>query len=102
MELTVGAVVEGKVKSITKFGAFVELLPGKDALLHLSEISYEYVKEVEDVLHEGDEIMVKVIGIDDQGKVKVSRKALLPPPEGGDKNADRGERSERRPRRHDR
>ena len=101
-EIQMDEIYNATVVRLAKFGAFVELLPGKDALLHLSEISYEYVKEVEDVLHEGDEIMVKVIGIDDQGKVKVSRKALLPPPEGGDKNADRGERSERRPRRHDR
>ncbi len=98
-EIQMDEIYNATVVRLAKFGAFVELLPGKDALLHLSEISYEYVKEVEDVLHEGDEIMVKVIGIDDQGKVKVSRKALLPPPEGGDKNADRGER---RPRRHDR
>ena len=101
-EIQMDEIYNATVVRLAKFGAFVELLPGKDALLHLSEISYEYVKEVEDVLHEGDEIMVKVIGIDEQGKVKVSRKALLPPPEGGDKNADRGERSERRPRRHDR
>jgi len=82
-EIQMDEIYNAKVVRLAKFGAFVELLPGKDALLHLSEISYEYVKEVEDVLHEGDEIMVKVIGIDDQGKVKVSRKALLPPPEGG-------------------
>ena len=95
-EIQMDEIYNAKVVRLAKFGAFVELLPGKDALLHLSEISYEYVKEVEDVLHEGDEIMVKVIGIDDQGKVKVSRKALLPPPEGGDKNAGHA------PRRHDR
>ncbi|MBQ1369201.1 MAG: polyribonucleotide nucleotidyltransferase, partial [Firmicutes bacterium] len=74
-EIEIDEVYNATVVRLAKFGAFVELLPGKDALLHLSEISYEYVKEVEDVLHIGDEIMVKVIGIDDQGKVKVSRKA---------------------------
>ena len=89
-EIEIDEVYNATVVRLAKFGAFVELLPGKDALLHLSEISYEYVKEVEDVLHIGDEIMVKVIGIDDQGKVKVSRKALLPPPEG------RSERKEER------
>ena len=91
-EIEMDEVYNATVVRLAKFGAFVELLPGKDALLHLSEISYEYVKEVEDVLHIGDEIMVKVIGIDDQGKVKVSRKALLPPPEG---HEDRRERREK-------
>lgn len=91
-EIQMDEIYNAKVVRLAKFGAFVELLPGKDALLHLSEISYEYVKDVEDVLHEGDEIMVKVIGIDDQGKVKVSRKALLPPPEDGDRSQGRGPR----------
>lgn len=85
-EIQVDEIYNAKVVRLAKFGAFVELLPGKDALLHLSEISYEYVKDVEDVLHVGDEVMVKVISIDDQGKVRVSRKALLPPPEGGAEN----------------
>ena len=97
-EIEIDEVYNATVVRLAKFGAFVELLPGKDALLHLSEISYEYVKEVEDVLHIGDEIMVKVIGIDDQGKVKVSRKALLPPPEGrSERREDR--RSDRKDRR---
>lgn len=96
-EIQMDEVYNAKVVRLAKFGAFVELLPGKDALLHLSEISYEYVKEVEDVLQLGDELMVKVIGIDDQGKVKVSRKALLPPPEGGDRSNQGGPR--RAPRR---
>ena len=91
-EIQMDEIYTAKVVRLAKFGAFVELLPGKDALLHLSEISYEYVKEVEDVLSEGDEVIVKVIGIDDQGKVKVSRKALLPPPEGGERNQNRGHR----------
>ena len=100
-EIEMDEVYNATVVRLAKFGAFVELLPGKDALLHLSEISYEYVKEVEDVLHIGDEIMVKVIGIDDQGKIKVSRKALLPPPEGReDRREDRREgREDRRERR---
>ncbi len=96
-EIEMDEVYNATVVRLAKFGAFVELLPGKDALLHLSEISYEYVKEVEDVLHIGDEIMVKVIGIDDQGKIKVSRKALLPPPEGReDRREGREDRRERR------
>ena len=89
-EIQMDEIYNAKVVRLANFGAFVELLPGKDALLHLSEISYDYVNKVEDVLEVGDELMVKVIGIDDQGKVKVSRKALLPPPEGGEKNGNRG------------
>ncbi len=101
-EIQMDEVYNAKVVRLAKFGAFVELLPGKDALLHLSEISYEYVKEVEDVLQLGDELMVKVIGIDDQGKVKVSRKALLPPPEGGDRsNQGNPRRAPRRDRERD-
>ncbi len=89
-EIQMDEIYNAKVVRLANFGAFVELLPGKDALLHLSEISYDYVNKVEDVLEVGDEVIVKVIGIDDQGKVKVSRKALLPPPEGGEKSGGRG------------
>ena len=88
-------VYNAKVVRLATFGAFVELLPGKDALLHISEISYERIEKVEDVLKIGDEIMVKVIGIDDQGKVKVSRKALLPPREGADQDQGRREHRDR-------
>ena len=94
-DIEMDEVYNAKVVRLATFGAFVELLPGKDALLHISEISYERIEKVEDVLKIGDEIMVKVIGIDDQGKVKVSRKALLPPREGGDQNQGRRERSDR-------
>ena len=94
-DIEMDEVYNAKVVRLATFGAFVELLPGKDALLHISEISYERIEKVEDVLKIGDEIMVKVIGIDDQGKVKVSRKALLLPCEGGDQNQGRRERSDR-------
>ncbi len=78
----VGTVYQGKVKKIVDFGAFVEILPGKDGLLHISEISYERTNKVEDVLKEGQEIEVKLIGIDSRTKkLKLSRKALLPKPE---------------------
>lgn len=77
----VGTIYEGKVKSIMPFGAFVEFLPGKDGLLHISEIAWERTENVADVLKEGDEFQVKVIEIDQKtGKVKLSRKALLPRP----------------------
>lgn len=78
----VGAIYKGKVKKIVDFGAFVEILPGKDGLLHISEISNERTNKVEDVLKEGQEIEVKLIGIDSRTKkLKLSRKALLPKPE---------------------
>jgi len=78
----VGKVYKGVVKSIVAFGAFVEILPGKDGLLHISEIDWKRLEKVEDALKEGQEIEVKVIEIDQRsGKLKLSRKALLPKPE---------------------
>ena len=78
----VGEVYEGKVKSIMAFGAFVEFMPGKDGLLHISEIEHRRLENMEGVLKEGDKIQVKLIGIDPKtGKFKLSRKALLPKPE---------------------
>lgn len=77
-----GEVYEGTVKSIMPFGAFVEILPGKDGLLHVSEIDYKRIEKVEDVLKEGDKIQVKLLEIDKKtGKLRLSRKALLPKPE---------------------
>ncbi len=72
----------GKVQRITDFGAFVEIMPGVDGLLHVSEIAHYRVKEVRDELKEGDQVMVKVINIDPSGKIRLSRKALLQPEEG--------------------
>ena len=78
----VGEVYKGKVKSITNFGAFVEIIPGKDGLLHISEIKHERVEKVEDVLKEGEEIDVKLIAVDPKtGKLKLSRKVLLDKPQ---------------------
>ncbi len=78
----IGAIYDGKVKSIVSFGAFVEILPGKDGLLHISEIEWKRLEKVEDALKEGQEIQVKLIDIDERsGKLKLSRKALLPRPE---------------------
>jgi polyribonucleotide nucleotidyltransferase len=70
----------GKVQRITDFGAFVEIMPGLDGLLHVSEIAHYRVKDVRDELKEGDQVMVKVINIDPSGKIRLSRKALLQPP----------------------
>jgi len=78
----VGEIYKGKVKNIMPFGAFVEILPGQDGLLHISEISWERLEKVEDALKLGDIIEVKLIGVDPKnGKIKLSRKVLLPRPE---------------------
>ena len=79
----VGEVYDGVVKSIMPFGAFVEILPGKDGLLHISEIDYKRLESMDGVLKEGDKIQVKLIEIDPKtNKLRLSRKALLPKPEG--------------------
>jgi polyribonucleotide nucleotidyltransferase len=77
----VGEIYKGKVKSIVPFGAFIEILPGKDGLLHISEIEWRRLEKVEEVLKEGDEVEVKLIAVDKAGKLKLSRKALLPKPD---------------------
>ena len=76
----IGATYDGKVKSIMPFGAFVEIMPGKDGLLHISEIAWERLETMDGVLKEGDRIQVKLLDIDKQGKMKLSKKALLPRP----------------------
>jgi len=109
----------GRVERITDFGAFIEIMPGVDGLLHVSEIANYRVKDVRDELKEGEQIMVKVINIDPSGKVRLSRKALLGPDEGiaprdprpvhdgpsdgdhgGHDRGGRGDRGGRPPRRH--
>jgi polyribonucleotide nucleotidyltransferase len=110
----------GRVERITDFGAFVEIMPGVDGLLHVSEIANYRVKDVRDELKEGEQIMVKVINIDPSGKVRLSRKALLAPDEGtspreprpvhdapanpegghGGRHGGRDRDRDRRPRRH--
>ncbi len=78
----IGKIYSGKVKSIVPFGAFVEILPGKDGLLHISEIDWKRIEKAEDVLKEGEIIDVKLIEVDSKsGKLKLSRKVLLPKPE---------------------
>jgi polyribonucleotide nucleotidyltransferase len=85
-EVRVGKVYEGRVTSIKDFGAFIEILPGRDGLCHISELDDKYVDKVENVCKVGDKLQVKVIAIDDQDRVKLSRKALLreqnKPPQG--------------------
>jgi polyribonucleotide nucleotidyltransferase len=77
----VGEIYEGKVKSIMPFGAFVEIMPGKDGLLHISEIDHKRYESMDGIFKVGDEVRVKLLDVDKQGKLKLSRKALLPRPE---------------------
>ena len=101
----IGTVYEGKVKSIMPYGAFVEVIPGQDGLLHVSELDWVRVERVEDILKEGELVKFKVVGRDEKtGKIKLSRKALMDKPEGyververprgdrGDRGRDRGGR----------
>ena len=89
MEFGVGSVLDGKVTGITKFGAFVALPENKSGLVHISEIAYSYVNDVHDHLQEGQQVRVKVIGIDENHRINLSiKKAMDPPPQ------------ERRPRAH--
>jgi polyribonucleotide nucleotidyltransferase len=90
-----GTVYTGKVRAIHSYGAFVEIIPGKDGLLHVSEIDWKRVERVEDVLKEGDEVEVKLLEVEEKtGKLRLSRRALLPKPEGYTES-ERHERSDR-------
>ena len=73
----VGRVYEGKVARLMDFGAFVTILPGKDGLVHISDLAEKRVNRVEDIVREGDEVLVKVISIDRQGKVRLSRREAI-------------------------
>jgi polyribonucleotide nucleotidyltransferase len=96
-----GTVYTGKVRAIHSYGAFVEIIPGKDGLLHVSEIDWKRVERVEDVLKEGDEVEVKLLEVEEKtGKLRLSRRALLPKPEGytepeRHERSDRSDRSDR-------
>jgi polyribonucleotide nucleotidyltransferase len=90
-EPEVGQVYRGVVKRLTDFGAFVEILPNTEALLHVSEIAHERVESPGDVLREGEEVEVKVISMDREGKIRLTRRELLPLPEG-----EEGERARER------
>jgi polyribonucleotide nucleotidyltransferase len=90
-EAEVGATYTGTVKRITDFGAFIEILPNTDGLLHISEMAHHRVERVEDVLKEGDTVDVKVLSVDREGKIRLSRRELLPLPQG-----EEGERARER------
>ncbi len=97
MEFGVGSVLEGKVTGITKFGAFVSLPEGKSGLVHISEIAYTYVNDVKDYLQEGQEVKVKVINIDANGRINLSIKKAQDPPARPAGGARQGGRTGGRP-----
>lgn len=104
MQIEVGSILEGKVTGIMKFGAFVELPDGKSGMVHISEISNTYVENVSDFLTVGQQVKVKVININEQGKIGLSIKKLTPSGEQhgekqGDKERPERDRRERRDRR---
>jgi len=76
-EAEVGKIYEGRVTGVKEFGAFVEILPGQDGLCHVSELADRYVESVEDEVKIGDVVRVKVLAVDNQGRIKLSRKAVL-------------------------
>ncbi|TEB10186.1 polyribonucleotide nucleotidyltransferase [Pelotomaculum propionicicum] len=102
-EVQAGEIYNGKVTRVTDFGCFVEIIPGvlglqgKEGLVHISQLEHHRVNKVEDVVKEGDMILVKVIGYDNQGRLKLSKKDVAPPPEGQASREDRP----RTPRRRD-
>jgi len=94
-DVELGNVYTGKVTRIMSFGAFVELLPGKEGMVHISELAHERVPSVESVVSIGDEVTVKVIEIDRMGRINLSMKALLPEPEGARRPPSNSERNDR-------
>lgn len=79
MQLEVGAILEGKITGITKFGAFVDIGDGKTGMVHISEVASTYVKEIRDFIQEGQEVKVKVMAIGEDGKISLSMKKAVPP-----------------------
>src|SRR5207302_8497670 len=102
-EPVIGETYEGTVKSTTAFGAFVEIMPGTEGLVHISEMRHERTEKTEDVVKKGDRVKVKLIDRDERGRLRLSMKALLPRPEGmpepepgsGGGNGEGGERPRR-------
>lgn len=78
MDLAVGSILEGKVTGITKFGAFVSLPEGKSGMVHISEVANSYVNDIKDFLSDGQQVKVKVINIDKEGRINLSIKKALP------------------------
>ncbi len=88
MEMSQGDIVEGKVTKLTKFGAFVDLGEGKSGLVHISEVADTFVKDINSYLQEGDEVKVKVLKIDEKGKIALSIKDAVEKPEVIDNSDD--------------
>lgn len=99
MALEVGAIVEGEVTGITNFGAFVQLPENKVGLIHISEVSNVYVKDVHDFLKEHDKVKVKVLSIDERGKIGLSIKQLMAPPDAPQQKPQRPQAENPAPRR---
>jgi polyribonucleotide nucleotidyltransferase len=97
-EPIVGDTYEGTVKSVTAFGAFVEIMPGTEALLHVSEMRHTRVEKPEDVVKKGERVTVKLIDRDERGRLRLSMKALMPKPEGAAASTDDGANGDRAPR----
>ena len=95
-EPEIGATYDAVVKSTTPFGAFVEILPGTEGLVHISELKHGRTERTEDVVNKGDRVQVKLIDRDERGRLRLSMKALLPKPEGAEEEAANGERGSRR------
>src|SRR5438874_4100382 len=89
-EPVVGEIYEGLVKSTTPFGAFIEIMPGTEGLLHISEMQHGRTEKTEDVVKKGDRVRVKLIERDERGRLRLSRKALLPRPEGAENESPEG------------
>ncbi|MCD7837415.1 MAG: S1 RNA-binding domain-containing protein [Clostridiales bacterium] len=90
MELEIGAILDGKVTGITKFGAFVALPGGRSGLVHISEVAYSYVNDVNEFLTIGQEVKVKIIGMEGDNRINLSIKQTLPPPPRQPRPANRG------------
>lgn len=98
MQIEIGSIYTGKVTGITKFGAFVELEPGKTGMVHISEVANTYVNEIKDHLTEGQEVKVKVLNIAEDGKISLSiKKAMDPPPKREFNRDNRDSGRDRRP-----
>ncbi len=95
-EVKVGALYNGKVVSVKDFGAFIEIAPGTDGMCHISELADGFVQSVDDVVKIGDEVKVKVINVDDTGRIKLSRRQAMEPEDGGDEDGDGGDDRSRR------
>jgi S1 RNA binding domain protein len=95
VELEVGSVLDGKVTGITKFGAFVALPVGRTGMVHISEVSYSYVNDIKEYLVEGQEVKVRVLAVDQEGRINLSIKKAAPPPTASESRGDRSSHAAR-------